>query len=157
MTQAFDDLPELMQGRTWQQLPVGFAFRTARRTLFEADVRAFVNTVGVIEPLFSDMQAATDAGYAGMLVPGMMTFAIAEGLVLQSGCTYRTGIAFLRAEIDVKGPVYVGDTIGVIAEVTGQRETSSGGRGLITTRNTVLNQRGEAVMEYSPMRLTVGD
>ena len=28
--------------------------------------------------------------------------------------------------------------------------------GIITTRNTVYNQRGEAVMEYHPVRLTRG-
>lgn len=156
MGAALDDLPELLRGRTWQEMPVGFAFRTARRTLFEADVRSFIATVGLTEPLFNDAEAAGAAGYSGMLVPGMMTFSIAEGLVFQTGCTHRTGIAFLRTELDIKGPVYVGDTLGVMVEVTGQRETSAGGRGLITTRNTVINQRGDTVMGYEPVRLTHG-
>ncbi len=156
MAVALDDLPELLRGRTWQEMPIGFAFRTARRTLFEADVRSFITTVGITEPLFNDAEAAGAAGYTGMLVPGMMTFAVAEGLVFQTGCTHRTGIAFLSTDLDIKGPVYVGDTLGVKVEVTGQRETSAGGRGLITTHNTVVNQRGETVMEYAPVRLTHG-
>jgi acyl dehydratase len=153
---AHDELPELVHGRTWQEMPVGFAFRTARRTLFESDVRVFINTIGITEPLFNDAETAGEAGYAGTLVPGMMTFAVAEGLVFQTGCTHRTGIAFLHADVDIKGPVYVGNTLGVTVEVTEQHATTSGGRGLITTQNIVVNQRGEAVMEYSPVRLTRG-
>ena len=52
--------------------------------------------------------------------------------------------------------MYVGDTIGVIVEVTEQRPTSKGDRGLITTRNEVVNQRGEVVLVYTPVRLTRG-
>ena len=52
--------------------------------------------------------------------------------------------------------MYVGDTISVVVEVTEQREASKGNRGIITTRNTVYNQRDEAVMEYHPVRLTKG-
>ena len=74
-----------------------------------------------------------------------MTFAFAEGLVIQTGCIHETGVAFLRVEVDVRAPVYVGDTIGVIVEVTEQRPTSKGDRGVITTRNEVINQRGEVV------------
>jgi acyl dehydratase len=57
-------------------------------------------------------------------------------------------------DLDIKGPVYVGDTLGVIVEVTEQRPTSKGDRGLVTTRNEVVNQRGEVVLVYTPTRLT---
>ena len=52
--------------------------------------------------------------------------------------------------------MYVGDTIGVTVEVIEQRPTSKGDRGLITTRNEVVNQRGEVVLVYTPVRLTRG-
>ena len=57
-------------------------------------------------------------------------------------------------EFDIKAPVYVGDTIGVIVEVIEQRPTSKGNRGLVTTRNEVVNQRDEVVLVYTPVRLT---
>jgi acyl dehydratase len=85
-----------------------------------------------------------------------MTFAFAEGLVIQTGCIHETGVAFLHMDLDIKAPVYVGDTIGVIVEVTEQRPTSKGDRGLVTTRNEVVNQRDEVVLVYTPARLTLG-
>ena len=86
----------------------------------------------------------------------MMTFSYAEGLVIQGGSIHGTGLAFLHTDLDIKGPVYVGDTITVVVEVTEQRAASSGNRGVVTTRNTVYNQHGDVVMVYSPVRLTKG-
>jgi acyl dehydratase len=62
----------------------------------------------------------------------------------------------MHCEIDIKAPVYVGDTISVVVEVIDQRAASKGNRGVITTRNSVYNQRGDTVMEYMPVRLTKG-
>jgi acyl dehydratase len=155
---AFDpaSVPQLVHGRTWEEMTPGWAFRTDARTVTEADLVSFVSLVGASEPLFLDARAAAENGYAGRLVPGMLTFCYAEGLVLQTGCIHNTGMAFLHSDLDIKGPVFVGDTIAVVVEVTEQRPTSKGNRGLVTTRNTVFNQRDEIVMVYTPVRLLRG-
>ena len=67
-----------------------------------------------------------------------------------------TGLAFLHAELDVRAPTVVGDTIHVRAVVTESRPASSGNRGLVRTRNEVVNQRGETVLVYTPLRLVKG-
>jgi acyl dehydratase len=149
-------VPTLVHGRTWEEMTPGFTFRTTGRTITESDLIAFITLVGVNEPLFFDARFAPDHGYTGRLAPGMMTFAYAEGLVIQGGSIHGTGLAFLHTDLDIKAPVYVGDTITVVVEVTEQRAASSGNRGVVTTRNTVYNQRGEVVMVYSPVRLTKG-
>jgi len=64
-----------------------------------------------------------------------------------------TGLAFLNATLEVKAPSVVGDTIHVEAEVTELRLTSKGDRGLVRFANRVVNQRGETVLEYDPLRL----
>jgi len=137
-------------------MPVGFAFRTSSRTITETDLVTFVSLTGASEPLFYDERFGREHGYAGRLVPGMQTFCYAEGLVIQTGSIHLTGLAHLHCEIDIKGPVYVGDTIHVVVEVTGQRPASKGNRGVVTTRNTVYNQHGIEVMIYQPVRLTRG-
>lgn len=149
-------IPHLVHGRTWEEMTPGFTFRTGSRTITEADLVGFVTLVGMSESLFLDASGAGAAGYAGRLVPGMLTCAYAEGLLIQTGCIHGTGIAFLHAQLDVKRPVYVGDTITVVVEVTEQRPTSKGDRGIVTTRNTVYNQRGEEVLEFTPTRLQRG-
>lgn len=151
-----DDVPQLIHGRTWEEMPVGFRFRTAARTITETDLMSFISLVGINEPLFLDERFGRDHGYAGRLVPGTLTFTYAEGLVIQSGCIHGTGLAFLHTDLDIKAPVYVGDTVSVHVEVTAQRAASTGNRGLITTLNSVHNQRGDLVMTYSPVRLTKG-
>ena len=87
----------------------------------------------------------------GRAVPGALVYAFAEGLLLPT--MQDTGLAFLNATLDVKGPTVVGDTIHVEAEVTEHRLTSKGDRGLVRFSNRVLNQRGETVLEYDPLRL----
>jgi len=154
--EALERVPELIHGRTWEEMTVGFAFRTGARTITETDLVTFVTLTGANEPLFYDQRFAVDHGYAGRLVPGMQTFCYAEGLVIQAGCIHGTGLAHMRSEIDIKAPVYVGDTISVLVEVIEQRAASKGNRGVIKTRNTVFNQHGDAVMEYQPVRLTKG-
>lgn len=147
----------LVQGRRWEDQPVGYRFRTGRRTVTEADLVGFVTLCGFSEGLFLDADAArTEGGYAGRLVPGSLTFCYAEGLVVQSGVIAGTGMAYLGATIEVKAPVFVGDTIEVHVEVTGSRPSSSPGRGVVETCNDVFNQRDELVLRYRPARLVRG-
>ncbi len=67
-----------------------------------------------------------------------------------------TGLAFLNMELDVKAPTFVGDTIHVECEVVEVRPTSKGGRGLVRTANNIVNQEGEVVITYTPLRLMAG-
>ncbi len=96
---------------------------------------------------------ADDAGRAikGRAVPGALVYAFAEGLLLPT--MQDTGLAFLNCTLDVKGPTVVGDTIHVECEVIEHRPTSKGDRGLVRFANKVVNQRGETVLAYDPLRL----
>jgi acyl dehydratase len=143
-------LPVVGRGFAFEDLKVGFRFRTHRRTIAEADVANFVNLTWLTEELFA---VADDAERAikGRAVPGALVYAFAEGLLLPT--MQDTGLAFLNATLDVKGPTVVGDTIHVEAEVTEARLTSKGDRGLVRFANKVVNQRGETVLEYNPLRL----
>ncbi|HVW79817.1 MAG TPA: MaoC/PaaZ C-terminal domain-containing protein [Mycobacteriales bacterium] len=145
-----------LSGETFDQVVVGSRFRTASRTVTEADLIAFVTLAGLTEPLFLDEQGSSAAGYPGRLVPGTLTFAYAEGLLMQTGAIHNTGIAFLSANVEVTGPVFVGDTLTVVVEVTEARPTKAGNRGIVTTRNTVVKRDGSVVMIYHPVRMIRG-
>jgi acyl dehydratase len=150
------DAEPLAQGRTWEEMEVGSAFRTAARTVTETDLINFVTLFGFNEPLFWDARHALSAGYSGRLVPGALTYCMAEGLVLQTHILHGTGLAFLGMHLDVKKPVFVGDTVHAVVEVTEARKASSGERGLVTTRVSVRNQDDEEVLVYTPLRLIRG-
>ena len=134
------------RGFTFDDLKVGTRFRTHRRTICEADLAAFVNLTWLTEELFTVVDSEKKR-----LVPGALVYSFAEGLLLPS--MQDTGLAFLNATLDVKGPTVVGDTIHVECEVIEHRAASKGERGLVRFANKVVNQRGETVLEYNPLRL----
>jgi len=138
------------RGFAYEDLKVGFRFRTHRRTIAESDVASFVNLTWLTEELFA---VADDSQRAikGRAVPGALVYSFAEGLLLPS--MQDTGLAFLNATVEVKGPSVVGDTIHVECEVTEARLTSKGDRGLVRFANKVVNQRGETVLAYDPLRM----
>jgi acyl dehydratase len=151
MTEA---VPLVGRGFCFEDLKVGFRFRTHRRTLAEADLAGFVNLTWMTEELFTAVESeADDAARAikGRAVPGALVYAFAEGLLLPT--MQDTGLAFLNATLEVKAPTLLGDTIHVESEVIEHRLTSKGDRGLVRFANKVVNQRGEAVLEYNPLRL----
>ena len=138
------------RGFSFDDVQVGFKFRTHRRTIAEADLAAFINLTWLTEELFA---VADDSGRAikGRPVPGALVYSFAEGLLLPT--MQDTGLAFLNCTLDIKGPTLVGDTLHVECEVIEHRLASKGDRGLVRFANKVLNQRGEVVLEYNPLRL----
>ena len=143
-------LPVVGRGFCYEDLKVGFRFRTHRRTIAESDVSSFVNLTWLTEELFV-VDDDTQRAIKGRAVPGALVYSFAEGLLLPT--MQDTGLAFLGATLDIKGPTVVGDTIHVESEVLEARLTSKGDRGLVRFANQVVNQRGETVLEYNPLRL----
>ena len=75
---------------------------------------------------------------------------------MQTNAIHGTGMAFMHMELDVKKPVYVGDTIEVVVEITESRASSRKGTGIVTALNTVFNQHGDVVLTYTPIRMIRG-
>lgn len=150
------DVEPLVRGKTWEEMTAGSSFKTAKRTVTEADLMTFINLGGFNEPLFYDASHAAAGGYAGRLVPGAMIYCIAEGLILQTNVLNGTGLAFMHMELSVKRPVYVGDTLLAICTTTESRPSSKPGRGVVTAHVSVRNQRDEEVLVFTPVRLIRG-
>jgi acyl dehydratase len=150
------EVEPLNKGLTWEQMEVGFRFKTAKRTVTEADLIQFITWGGFNEALFYDASHAAAGGYTGRLVPGAMTYCIAEGLIVQTHVLNGTGLAFMNMELSVKRPVYVGDTVHAIVTTTESRQSSKPGRGVVKTHVSVRNQRDEEVLVFTPVRLIRG-
>lgn len=138
----------------WEDYAADWSLKTGRRTVTEFDILSFVTLVGMNEALFMDAEyIANDTPFRRRIAPGALVFSYAEGLVIQTGHLHTAAIAFLGAEMKMQGPVYLGDTIEVTVTLAERRETSKPDRGLATTRNTVRNQSGDAVLEYLATRM----
>jgi acyl dehydratase len=133
----------ISQGVFFDDYQVGAHYRTLARTVSETDIVNFVNLGGFVEPLFMDMEyVAKESVFGRRAAPGAMTFALSEGLVMQTGLIHGTGMAWLG-----------GDTIHVEVDIADKRETKKPDRGIVTYKHRVLNQRGEVVMEMTLQRM----
>lgn len=138
-------------GLYFEELEPGTRFRTVGRTITEADLGSFINLTWLTEEIFTNAHAREGMALPARVVPGALVYGFAEGLLTPA--IQHTGLAFLNAELDVKAPTCVGDTIHVECEVIEARTTSKPDRGLVRTRNRVVNQRGEDVLVYTPLRM----
>ncbi|MEE2782921.1 MAG: MaoC family dehydratase N-terminal domain-containing protein [Pseudomonadota bacterium] len=146
----------LGQGFYYQDWEVGFEFETLTRTVTETDVYNFVGVSGMTEELFTSRDYLENhTEYPGQLVPGALVFSMAEGLIIPATIA-RTGIAFLGCELNISGPTFVGDTLHVEGTVVEIRPASKGNRALVRTDNKVVNQKGEVVLTYNPLRMMKG-
>ncbi len=131
----------------------GQAYETARRTISEADHVNFTTSFGFFEPIFMDRDFVTaHTPYKKPVVPGALTFSVAEGLAILSGILH-SGMAFLGVQLDVLKPVFIGDTVSVRIEVVETRRTKKPGRGIVTFRHRVINQDGDEVVVYTVKRM----
>lgn len=143
-------------GLHWNDLAVGQRFRTINRTITEADLVNFINATGMVEMIFTDKTYAEQGAIKGARpVPGALCYCFAEGLLVQATMQH-TGLAMLESNLKVLGPTNVGDTIHVEVEVLSVRETSKGNRGIVVTRNDIVNQEGETVATYEATRMMAG-
>jgi len=144
-------------GIHWEDLPVGRQFKTVGRTITEADLVNFICATGMQEVLFTDIEfIKNEALIKGRLIPAALLYCYAEGLLTQT-TMQKVGFAFLNMNLDVKSPTFVNDTIHVKCEVIECRPSKSRpGLALVRTQNEIINQKGETVLVYTPLRLLKG-
>lgn len=141
-------------GCHFEDLPIGRQFRTIGRTITETDIVNFINTTGMVEVLFTNLEFLKfESDIKQRVSPGALVFCIAEGLLVQATMQH-TGFAFLSMELNIEGPVVAGDTVHVECEVIESRRSKSRpNRGLVRTRNRVVKQDGSIVLNYTPLRM----
>jgi acyl dehydratase len=138
----------------FEDFVVGRTFRTMRRTVAESDLLAFVQLTGLFEELWLDASKAERTGlYEGRLVPGYLTLAFAEGLVVLGGFM-RNAVGMLGVdEMKWLSPVACGDTIRAEVEVVEARSSSNPSRGVVVMEHRVVNQDDSTVLRYRSARL----
>ena len=144
----------MREGLYFEDFLLGKTLDTYRRTVTETDLVNFSTLCGFFEPLFMDQPyVETNSPFKNRIIPGALTFSLAEGLTILSGILYKTGMAFLGVEMEVLKPVFIGDTLTVEIEIIEKRETKKTDRGIITFLHRVINQDSVLVMEYKIKRM----
>jgi acyl dehydratase len=142
------------KGLYFEELLTDQTYTTHRRTITEADHVNFTTAFGFFEPLFMDQSyVEAQTHYGRRIVPGALTFSVAEGLAILTGILHGTGMAFLGVEMKILNPVFIGDTVSVEIDVVDKRETKKPDRGVVTFFHRVKNQDDTVVMEYTVRRM----
>jgi acyl dehydratase len=134
--------------RYFDDLTVGVAEVSPRRTIEEADVIAFAELSGDRNPLHLDEAHAAATPFGRRIAHGLLGTAIASGLFTEtelSRSLQQALIAMLGVEVRFEAPIFFGDTVELEATVTDLRPTSSGDRGIATIERRLRKVDGATV------------
>jgi acyl dehydratase len=137
-----------MTGLYWEEWDIDAEFKTAGRTVTEADLVIYSGLSGDYNPLHTDEEYCKKTDFGGRIAHGPLVYAIAAGLLFQLHLYDDTIIAFLGFEnLRFTKPVKPGDTIHAKIKVLEKRETSRTDRGVMKRELQVINHRGEIVQQ----------
>ena len=135
------------RGRYFEDFTRGETLVSARRTITEADVAAFAGLSGDFNPLHTDEVYGQTTPFGTRIAHGLLVVAVGSGLVNQAGWFEGTTLALLEMTTQFVRPVHFSDTVHQRLEVVAQKESSRPDRGVVTFTATILNQRGQPVVE----------
>jgi acyl dehydratase len=136
-----------VSGRWFEELTVGTTLEhVTTRTVTESDNVLFSTMTMNPQPLHLDAEFAARSEFGRPLVNSLFTLGLVVGLAVPE-LTLGTTVANLGfSRVDFPAPVFAGDTIHVVTEVTGARASASRPRaGIVTFEHRGLNQRDELI------------
>ena len=139
--------PELLppSGRYFEEFIEGQRVVSPARTITETDIVNFAALTGDWNPLHTDVEYAKGTLFGERVAHGLLILSLASGLAWRLGFMAGTVEAFLGLEWKFRGPVKIGDTLRIEAEVKQVRPMPRLGGGIVTFQIKVLNQRDETV------------
>ena len=136
----------VVPARRFEDLRVGDVFRAPSRTLTDAHAAAFQTVSADNHPIHYDVEYARRHGHTAPVVHGLQVFAFtAPGATLFPQFIGDVFVAFTSASCKFLKEVHAGDTLYPALEIIAV--TPQGDTGIVTTRATVHNQRGELVLD----------
>jgi acyl dehydratase len=124
---------------------IGQRFTSGTYLMEEARIKEFAAEFDP-QPFHLDESAAQASVFKGLVASGWHTAAVAMRLLVTGGLPFANGLIGYGGEITWPRPTRPGDILRVeseIVEITPSR--SKPNHGIVTVRNTMRNQNGEAV------------
>lgn len=127
-------------------MEIGDSFITKSRVITKTDLELYAISTGDTHPMFLSEEHARAAGWKTQIVPGLLSYSIAIGLLIQSGFIADV-IAYMGTDkMRFLAPVYPYDTIRVEAEVLSKKRTKTG-NWVCSYKWVIKNQNNEATAE----------
>ncbi len=137
-----------MTGHYFEDFQVGQKITTVGRTISEADIMNFAGLSGDTNQIHTDAEYSKGTQFGQRVAHGILGLSITSGLAWRTGVLEGTVIAFREIkEWTFIKPIFIGDTIHAVLNVTETKAMPRLGSGLVTIQFDVLNQAGESVMK----------
>ena len=134
-----------MSTKTFEDVEVGFAWRSQRRTVTEADVVGFAGLSGDFNPLPMDQEFAKTTIFGQRIAHGLLGLSMASGL--RDDEPSWAIMAFMGLDWKFVKPIFIGDTVFVRSEVKNKKDLGKGDRGIVVLSRQLVNQREEVTQE----------
>ncbi|WP_127552258.1 MaoC family dehydratase [Actinoplanes sp. OR16] len=135
----------VVPARRFEDLSVGEVFNAPSRTVTDAHAAAFQTVSADNHPIHYDAEYARAHGHPAPVVHGLQVLAFtAPGATLFPHVIGNVFVAFAGLTAEFHQEVNAGDTLYPSLTIIGLDPRD--GTGLVTTRATVHNQRGELVL-----------
>jgi acyl dehydratase len=136
-----------------EDLQVGQRFSSGTYLMEASRIKEFAAEFDP-QPFHLDEAAARASVFQGLAASGWHTAAVAMRLLVTGGLPFANGIVGVGGEIAWPRPTRPGDTLRLeseIVEIVPSR--SKPNQGIVTVRNTTLNQNGEPVYIFTAKTL----
>ena len=133
----------------YEDFEVGQKILTERRTITDGMATVLIDVGGFTAAQFNDEILANETPLGWRALPGRVVFLLMGGLVERMVIFHTPGAGMLVGadKLKWKVPVRVGDTIYLEWKVTEMRKTSNSKWGIVKNSETLINQKGDVVLE----------
>ena len=132
----------------FEDFELGDTMTTRGRTVDIGDITTYAGLTGDHYQLHTDAQFMADSRFGQRIAHGPLTFSLAVGLVGLSGFYGDAIVALIEVTgLKATAPVFAGDTLHVVAEVT-VHDASGPKYGTLGVTYAVRNQNDEDVMTF---------
>ena len=135
-----------VRGLYFEQYEIGMEITSQGRTITEADINTFAGLSGDYNQIHTDEVYASSSAFGQRVAHGLLVTSIVSGLAVQTGFMEGTVIAFREiSQWKFSSPVFIGDTITVVIQVTNTKKMSRLNGGAVTFSLNVYNQSESVV------------
>jgi 3-hydroxybutyryl-CoA dehydratase len=141
-------IPNQPRGMYFEEFTPGMKITSDGRTIGEHDILTFAGLSGDFNTIHTDQEYSKTTPFGQRIAHGLLGLSIASGLATRTGMIDGTVIAFREiGEWKFAKPIFIGDTIHVVIEVSETKALPRLGGGAVTMSVEVKNQRNETTMK----------